>query len=69
MGFWSGDDIQDRVALGLMSEAQGRDEQQYRAAQRQALAGFLQARGLLRDDPADPAAVLEAWLSFSRRER
>ena len=64
MGFWSGDDIQDRVALGLMSEAQGRDEQQYRAAQRQALAGFLQARGLLRDDPADPAAVLEAWLSF-----
>jgi 4-alpha-glucanotransferase len=64
MGFWSGDDIQDRVALGLMSEAQGRDEQQYRAAQRQALAGFLQARGLLRDDPADPAAVLEAWLCF-----
>ena len=64
MGFWSGDDIQDRVALGLMSEAQGRDERQYRAAQRQALAGFLQARGLLRDDPADPAAVLEAWLRF-----
>ena len=64
MGFWSGDDIQDRVALGLMSEAQGRDERQYRAAQRQALAGFLQARGLLRDDPADPAAVLEAWLCF-----
>ena len=64
MGFWSGDDIQDRVALGLMSEAQGRDERQYRAAQRQALAGFLQARGLLRDDPADPAAVLKAWLCF-----
>ena len=64
MGFWSGDDIEDRVALGLMSEAQGRDERQYRAAQRQALAGFLQARGLLRDDPADPAAVLKAWLCF-----
>ncbi len=46
-----------------MTEAQARDESQYRAAQRQALADFLQARGLLRDDP-DPAAVLEAWLCF-----
>jgi 4-alpha-glucanotransferase len=63
MGFWRGSDIEDRVALGLMSEAQARDEWQYRAAQRQALAGFLQARGLLRADP-DPAAVLEAWLCF-----
>lgn len=64
MGFWSGSDIEDRVALGLMSEAQGRDDRQCRAAQCQALASFLQARGLLRDDPADPAAVLEAWLCF-----
>jgi len=64
MGFWRGSDIEDRLALGLMSEAQARDESQYRAAQRQALAGFLQARGWLRDDPADPGAVLEAWLSF-----
>jgi 4-alpha-glucanotransferase len=64
MGFWSGADIQDRVSLGLTSEAQARDEAQYRAAQRRALTDFLRRRGLLADETDDPAAVLEAWLCF-----
>jgi len=64
MGFWSGADIQDRVELGLTSEAQAREEAQYRDAQRRALIAFLRQRGLLAEATDDPAAVLEAWLCF-----
>ena len=53
------------MQLGLLSEAQGRSRNS-NTAQRSARRSpnFSQARGLLRDDPADPAAVLEAWLCF-----
>ena len=64
MGFWSGADIEDRVSLGLTSEAQARDEAHYREAQRRALTDFLRRRGLLAEDTNDPAAVLEGWLCF-----
>lgn len=64
MGFWSGGDIHDRVALGLIEETQAHHELQYRAAQRDALTAFLQARGLLRDNSTEPSAVLAGWLSF-----
>ena len=64
MGFWTGADIQDRVSLGLLEESQARVELQHRAAQRDALAAFLQSRGLLRDHASEPAAVLAGWLSF-----
>src|SRR4029079_13582638 len=64
MGFWTGADIEDRLSLGLTSEAQARDEAQYREAQRRALTELLRRRGLLAEDTDDPAAVLEAWLGF-----
>lgn len=64
MGFWTGADIEDRVSLGLTSEAQARDEAQHREAQRRALTDFLRQRGLLAEKTDDPAAVLEAWLYF-----
>jgi 4-alpha-glucanotransferase len=67
MSFWSGSDIQDRVALGLLDETQARNEQQYRAAQREALIGFLRSHGCLGAD-ASAAAVLRAWLAFLARQ-
>jgi 4-alpha-glucanotransferase len=67
MSFWSGSDIQDRVALSLLDETQVRTEQQYRAAQREALIGFLRSHGCLRED-ASAAAVLRAWLAFLARQ-
>jgi 4-alpha-glucanotransferase len=67
MSFWSGSDIQDRVALGLLDETQARNEQQYRAAQREALIGFLRSHGYLGED-ASAAAVLRAWLAFLARQ-
>ena len=63
MGFWSGADIDDRVALGLLNDEQAQQEHGYRAAQRDALVTYLRSTGLLGDD-ASPAAVLWAWLAF-----
>jgi 4-alpha-glucanotransferase len=64
MGFWSGDDIDERVELGLLDDAQARQEHLDRAAQRDALVGFLRAQALLSEAESDPAAVLKGWLSF-----
>jgi 4-alpha-glucanotransferase len=64
MGFWSGEDIDERVALGLLDDAQARQEHLDRAAQRDALVGFLRAQALLSEVESDPAAVLKGWLLF-----
>jgi len=63
MGFWTGADIEDRLQLGLLTQAQAEQEQQFRAAQRVALVEFFQNRGLLSEN-ATPDAVLKAWLAF-----
>ena len=63
MGFWTGADIEDRLELGLLTQAQAEQEQQSRAAQRRALLEFLQNRGFLSEN-ATPDAVLKAWLTF-----
>lgn len=68
MGFWLGEDIQDRVALGLLSEIQAQTEHQYRAAQREALIAYLQSQGLLADDADDPGAVIKGWLAYLARQ-
>ena len=67
MGFWKGDDIQDRVALGLLEESQAQNELAYRSSQREALIAFLRAQGWLGDD-ASELAVLRAWLAFLARQ-
>ena len=64
MGFWTGADIEDRFQLGLLTQAQAEQEQQFRAAQRLALTEFLENRCLLSKDHAAPDAVLKAWLAF-----
>jgi 4-alpha-glucanotransferase len=66
MGFWTGADIDDRVALGLLNAEQAQQEHGYRAAQRDALMAYLRSNGLLGDD-AGAAAVLKAWLAFLAR--
>jgi 4-alpha-glucanotransferase len=68
MGFWSGADIDDRLALGLINAAQSEDEHRYRTAQRDALVAFLHAQGDLAEAVVEPAAVLQAWLSFFARQ-
>jgi 4-alpha-glucanotransferase len=63
-GFWAGADIDDRVALGLLTQEQLRDERQGREGQRAALIAYLKSLGLLNDDAPGAAAVLRAWLSY-----
>jgi 4-alpha-glucanotransferase len=63
MSFWTGADIDDRAALGLLDEQQARREHEYRTAQRDALTQFLRSTGRL-DSGASPAAVLKGWLAF-----
>ena len=63
MSFWTGADIDDRVALALLDEQQARREHEYRTAQRNALTAFLRATGRL-DADGSPAAVLKGWLAF-----
>jgi 4-alpha-glucanotransferase len=62
MSFWTGADIDDRVALGLLNQHQAQQEHGCRSAQREALVSFLRSTGALGDE-ASPAAVLKAWLS------
>lgn len=64
-GFWNADDVDDRVAQGLL-DARGADEERAkRAKMRAALTTFLTARGLLPEGAAGgPATVLEAVLRF-----
>jgi 4-alpha-glucanotransferase len=63
MSFWTGTDIDDRLALGLLNDEQARHEHHYRSGQRDALTAFARSTGRLGDD-AGPAAVLKAWLSY-----
>jgi 4-alpha-glucanotransferase len=61
-GFWSGADIDDRVALGLLAEPDRRAEQDVRRAQCDALVSYLRAHGWLESADATPAAVYRAWV-------
>ncbi len=63
MSFWTGADIDDRLALGLLDQEHAQQEHGYRSAQRDALIAYLRSIGRLGDNVA-PAAVLEAWLVF-----
>jgi len=61
-GFWQGGDIQDRLALDLLSPSEAEVLRQQRASVREALVTFLKSRGWLKED-AEPLAILRAWLS------
>jgi 4-alpha-glucanotransferase len=63
MGFWSGGDIDDRLALGLITQEHAQQEHVERAAQRDALTAYLRACGLLGEDTSPPA-VLKAWTAY-----
>ncbi len=69
MAFWTGADIQDRVELGLVEEAQAPQQHQYRAAQREALVRFLLSNGSLNDNNADPGAVLAGSAELASRSK
>jgi 4-alpha-glucanotransferase len=62
-GFWRGADIDERVDLGLLTEADSRAEHDYRRAQREALVSYLVAGTRLDGAAVAPEAVLRAWLS------
>jgi 4-alpha-glucanotransferase len=62
-GFWRGNDIEDRVSLGLRQESQAAEERAFRAKQREALRAFLRARGWLGDDSSE-FALLRGWLAY-----
>jgi alpha-1,4-glucan:alpha-1,4-glucan 6-glycosyltransferase/4-alpha-glucanotransferase len=61
-GFWSGSDIEDRLDLGLLSDAERLSQQEIRARQRDALINYLRSRGWLNRQAADASEVLKAWL-------
>jgi 4-alpha-glucanotransferase len=63
MGFWQAEDIDDRVALGLLDQAAADQERLLRADQRAALIAFLRACHRL-DDDASTGAVLAGWLGY-----
>jgi 4-alpha-glucanotransferase len=63
-GFWNGDDIQDRLALGLLSPSETDKQCRDRAASCEALTAYLKARGWLEGDAPQPLAVLRAWLCY-----
>jgi 4-alpha-glucanotransferase len=62
-GFWLGKDIEDRLALELLSSPEAENVRQERASIRGALIAYLKSRGWLTEESPEPLAVLRAWLS------
>lgn len=66
--WWQGKDIDDRLDLGLLDEAQADFERADREHLRQSLMGLLREQGALQQDESDLPAVLRAclqWLASS----
>ncbi|MDP2919955.1 MAG: 4-alpha-glucanotransferase [Dehalococcoidia bacterium] len=66
--FWSGQDIQDRLDTGIITEAEVRGEQDIRAVVRGRLLAFLKGKGLLKT-PATVTEILRACLAFITTSR
>jgi 4-alpha-glucanotransferase len=62
-GFWQEKDIEDRLALELLSPPEAQIERQQRASAREALIAYLRSRGWLEGESSEPLAILRAWLS------
>jgi 4-alpha-glucanotransferase len=61
-GFWTERDIEDRVDLGLISEAEAAGHRYQRARMREALIAYLKSQGWLKEETPDPGTLLRAWL-------
>jgi len=67
--FWEGQDLDDRIALGLLDEQGRREEWERRSRVKNALEVFLRRKGRLGDEAAGTQAVLAACLSFLAASR
>ncbi|MBD3298473.1 MAG: 1,4-alpha-glucan branching protein GlgB, partial [candidate division Zixibacteria bacterium] len=67
-GFWDAGDVDDRVALGHMSEEEAAAEREQRAELRDSVVGFLRRTGDLTDG-AGTTEVLRAVLRYMCRQR
>lgn len=67
--FWTGADLEDRLDLGLLDEAEVALVQAEQSELREALVAYLRTRGLLGPGASDPAAVLEACLTHLATSR
>jgi 4-alpha-glucanotransferase len=63
-GFWRGEDIRDRVELGLLDPTRRDHEHDRRRHRRDALVGELRSRGHLSDKSTGARAVLSGSLDF-----
>src|SRR5207247_3617746 len=61
-GFWQEGDIDERLALGLIHEAEVASHRDERARQREALMAYLKSHRWLNDEPTNCDGVLRAWL-------
>jgi len=61
-GFWQEGDIDDRIALGLLSPADAQMRRQERAAGRAALLDYLKPCGWLQEPVPEMLTILRAWL-------
>ena len=62
--FWQGQDISERLNLGLLSGKGARAEKRSRRAVKRYLLTFLRSKGWLKDGDNDDRTVLKACLSF-----
>jgi 4-alpha-glucanotransferase len=62
-GFWQEKDIEDRLALELLSPPEAQIVRQQRASAREALIAYLRSRRWLEGESSEPLAILRAWLS------
>ena len=62
--FWQGDDIQQRLDLGLLNNAGARREKRVYQGIKESLTKFLQQNDWLGENKTDTAAVLNGCLSF-----
>jgi 4-alpha-glucanotransferase len=62
-GFWQEMDIEDRLALELLSPPEAQILRQQRVSARKALIIFLKSQGWLKEDAPEPLDILRAWLA------
>ena len=62
-GFWQGKDVEDRLALGLLSPPEAQNLRRDRASIREALTTYLKSRNWLEGASPEPLAILRAWLT------